>query len=102
MTKMNAKRASGVFEALGFTTHEGQHLRVRAQLLVALQETIRKRGIRQASAAKLLGITQPRVSNLLCGRIDLFSTDALIELLGRVGIGVRLTLKPLPRTGRAA
>lgn len=102
MRKNGSRQGPGIFEDLGFSPQEAQHLHVRAQLMSALRETIRKRGISQAVAAKLLGITQPRVSNLLRGRIDLFSTDALIELLARVGIGVRVTLKPLPRTGHAA
>ena len=80
---------------------EAEHLRVRAELLAALQEIIRKRGLKQAAAAKALSISQPRVSTLLSGRLDLFSADALIELLARVGIGVSVTLKPL-RPGRVA
>ena len=100
--RSRVRRGEGVFEALGFSPEKAQCLRVRSQLLTALQTAIEKKGIPQAAAAKLLGITQPRVSNLLRGRIDLFSTDALIELLARVGIGVRLTLRPLPPSGRAA
>ena len=101
MKQQRAKKASGVFESLGFSPEEAEHLRVRAELLAALQETIRKKGFKQAALAKALGISQPRVSNLLSGRIDLFSADALIELLARIGIGVRVTLKPL-RPGRVA
>jgi predicted XRE-type DNA-binding protein len=40
-------------------------------------------------------VTQPRVSDLLRGRIDLFSTDALIDMLARLGIGVRLVVKAM-------
>ena len=54
----------------------------------------RARGLAQSNAAKLLGVTQPRVSDLLRGRIDLFSTDTLVDMLARVGIGVRVVLKP--------
>jgi predicted XRE-type DNA-binding protein len=100
--RKNGSMGSEIFEDLGFSHQEAQHLHVRAQLMSALREAIRKRRLSQVAAAKLLGTTQPRVSNLLRGRIDLFSTDALIELLSKVGIGVRLTLKPLPRPGRAA
>ena len=51
-------------------------------------------GLRQAEAAKVLRVTQPRVSDLLRGRIDLFSTDALIDMVARLGVGVRLVVGP--------
>ena len=54
------------------------------------------RGLKQKPAAKILGVTQPRVSDLLRGRIDLFSTDALIDILARLGAQVRLKVKVLP------
>lgn len=54
------------------------------------------RGLKQKSAAKILGVTQPRVSELLRGRIDLFSTDALIDILARLGAQIRLKVKVLP------
>jgi predicted XRE-type DNA-binding protein len=48
----------------------------------------------QAEVARVLRVTQPRVSDLLRGRIDLFSTDALIDLLASLGVGVRLLVRP--------
>ncbi len=74
---------------------------VRAELLVSLQEAIASRQMKQVEAVKVLRITQPRVSNLLRGRIDLFSTDTLIDLLAHLGIGVQLSLRP-KRRGRVA
>ena len=100
--KKRSNTDKNVFEALGFRADQSQHLLVRSQLLVALEQVLRKKEWSQAKAARLLGISQPRVSNLLAGRIDLFSTDALIELLARLGIGVRLTLGPLPKKRPAA
>lgn len=82
-----------VFKDVGFSTEEAEHLRVRAELMVALEKAIAKRGLTQTQAAKLLGVTQPRVSDLLRGRIDLFSVDTLIDMLARLRIGVRLILK---------
>jgi predicted XRE-type DNA-binding protein len=55
---------------------------------------IASRRLKQAEAAKVLRVTQPRVSDLLRGRIDLFSTDALIDMLARFGVGVRLVVRP--------
>src|SRR5262245_59789134 len=98
-----AQRAGkSVFDDLGFSVREAEYLRVRAELLLALQRALTRRRLKQAEVARLLGITQPRVSNVLGGRLDLFSTDALIELVARVGIGVKVTLKRLERSGRVA
>jgi len=78
-----------VFRDLGFSKEESEHLLVRADLLIQVQKTITSRRLIQAEAAKVLRVTQPRLSDLLRGRIDLFSTDALIDMLARLGVGVR-------------
>jgi len=90
-----------VFRDLGFSEEESGHLLIRADLLIELQKVIAARGLKQAEAAKVLRVTQPRVSDLLRGRIDLFSTDMLIDMLARLGIGVRLVVKA-PRSRKVA
>lgn len=102
MKRIQTSASNTVFGDLGFSSREAEHLKVRADLLIALQEAIARRRIRQKEAARILRITQPRVSNLLAGRLDLFSTDALIDLLARFGIEVRLSLKPGKKPGRVA
>ncbi len=82
-----------VFRDIGFRREEAEHLLVRADLMIQLQKLIASRRLKQRAAAKLLGVTQPRVSDLLRGRIDLFSTDALIDMLARLGAQVRFTVK---------
>ena len=82
-----------VFRDVGFRREEAEHLLVRADLMIQIQKLIVARGLKQKAAAKTLGVTQPRVSDLLRGRIDLFSTDALIDMLARLGATVRLTVK---------
>jgi predicted XRE-type DNA-binding protein len=67
-----------------------------------LQQAISTRGLKQAEAAKLLGVTQPRVSELMLGRIDLFSIDTLINLLARLGIRVGLVVRPSKRRAQVA
>src|SRR5438309_3262908 len=98
MAKKNVVRVTpstgNVFRDLGFAKEESEHLLVRADLLIQVQKAIASGGLRQAEAAKVLRVTQPRVSDLLRGRIDLFSTDALIDMLARLGVGVRLLVKP--------
>jgi predicted XRE-type DNA-binding protein len=91
-----------VFRDLGFDVEESEHLKVRADLMIQVQKRIAEGGFRQADAAKILGVTQPRVSDLIGGRIDLFSTDTLIDMLARLGIRVRLVLTPSGNTRRVA
>ena len=82
-----------VFRDLGFSTEEAEHLLIRADLLIQLQKVIASRCLTQAKAATILRVTQPRVSDLLRGRLDLFSTDTLIDMLARLGVHVRFVLK---------
>jgi predicted XRE-type DNA-binding protein len=92
--KIRMTRSSGnVFRDIGFPRDEAEHLLVRADLMIQVQKLIIARHLTQKATAKLLGVTQPRVSDLLRGRIDLFSTDALIDLLARLGAEVRLKVK---------
>jgi predicted XRE-type DNA-binding protein len=90
-----------IFRELGFSKEESEHLLVRADLLIQVQKAIASRRLKQAEAAKILRVTQPRVSDLLRGRIDLFSTDSLIDMLARLGVGVRIVVKA-PRSKKVA
>ena len=91
-----------VFRDLGFGRDEAEHLLVRADLMIEVQKIIASRRLPQRTVAKLLRVSQPRVSDLLRGRIDLFSTDALIDMLTRLGARVRLTVKPDRRRVKVA
>ena len=105
MAKKSALRVrsstGNVFRDLGFSKEESEHLLVRADLLIQVQKAIESRRLKQAEAAKILRVTQPRVSDLLRGRIDLFSTDSLIDMLARLGVGVRIVVKT-PRSTKVA
>jgi len=91
-------RSSGnVFRDLGFGPEEAEHLRLRSELMIRLSKLIAARGLTQAQAAKLLGVSQPRVSDLVRGKIDLFSIDTLVDMLAHAGVRVNLTLRRSPR-----
>jgi predicted XRE-type DNA-binding protein len=91
---MRVERSSGnVFCDLGFSPSEAARLAVRSRLMLALREHIRRKGWTQAEAARVMGVTQPRISNLVQGRIDRFSVDCLIGLLQACGLQVRFTLQ---------
>lgn len=92
--RLKVTRSSGnVFRDLGFPPEEAEHLKVRSDFMIQLQKLIASRGFTQAEAAKIVRVTQPRVSDLLRGRIDLFSTDTLIDMLVRLGVQVKFVLK---------
>lgn len=91
-----------VFRDLGFRREEAEHLLVRADLMIQAQKLIASRRLKQREVAKVLRVSQPRVSDLLRGRIDLFSTDALIDMLTRLGARVRLSVKPGRRNLKVA
>ena len=84
---------NNVFKDLGFPAKEAAHLMIRSDLMIRLQEVIASRGLTQTRAAGILRVSQPRVSDLIRGRIDLFSTDTLIDMLGDLGIKVQLVLR---------
>jgi predicted XRE-type DNA-binding protein len=95
-TKRNIVRSSGnVFEDLGFAPEEAEHLRIRSALMATLRQVIEDRGLTQVKAATLLGVTQPRISDLMRGKIDLFSIDTLVDMLARAGLQVKLRVAQL-------
>jgi predicted XRE-type DNA-binding protein len=92
-TKM--RRSSGnVFRDLGYGPEDAEHLRIRSMLMGVLTRQIEARDVTQAEAAKLFGVSQPRVSDLVRGKIDLFSIDMLVDMLARAGMKVEFTAKP--------
>ena len=96
MTRIH--RASGnVFRDLSFSAGEAALLKIRADLMIALTELIRARGLTQAGAAALLGVSQPRVSDLMTGKFERFSIDTLVAMLSHAGVKVRVELEPARR-----
>ncbi len=96
---VKVSRARGsIFREMGFSRPEAAHLLIRSELMIQLRGHIQSTGMKQAEAARLLHVTQPRISALMKGRIDLFSVDTLISMLARAGFRVRVALtKSRPR-----
>lgn len=61
------------------------NLKVRADLMMQIEETIEKRKLTQTQAAELMDVSQPRVSDLMKGKIDKFSIDTLVNMLTALG-----------------
>jgi len=83
---MKPKASKNVFRDLGFGPEEAENLRIRSGLMVALTQHIQRAGMTQKAAAEHLAVTQPRVSDLMRGKIDVFSIDTLITMLSRIGV----------------
>lgn len=97
MTKLESTRSSGnIFLDLGFPPEEAAHLFVRSTLMIHIRSAIAERRLTQKSAAKVLGVSQPRVSDLMRRKLDRFSIDTLVKMLARLGVTVDV------RTKRAA
>jgi len=81
-----------VFDDLGFSAVEAANLKVRATLMRAIEEEIDKKSLTQAQASKLLGVTQPRISDLRRGKMHLFTIDVLVNMLEKLGKPVYIVI----------
>jgi predicted XRE-type DNA-binding protein len=69
-----------------FPVDEAQNLLLRAELMLQIERYVKRSGATQQTAAKALGVTQPRLNQLRKGRIEIFSLDALVNMLAKVGL----------------
>jgi predicted XRE-type DNA-binding protein len=94
MPRIRMEKSSGnVFLDMGIPRGEAVNLQIRSDMMIQLEQIIKKRGLTQSAAAKILGVTQPRVSDLVRGNIAVFSIESLIEMLDRFDVVVSLTTK---------
>lgn len=89
---MERQRFASVWDALEETQVEAVNMAMRSNLLIAIEQRVRSWQMTQAEAARRMGITQPRLNDLLRGRIAKFSLDTLIQLATRAGLTVRLDI----------
>ncbi len=82
-----------VWDALEDSAEQAANMRLRSELMIALRAQVEAWNTTQAQAAKRLRITQPRLNDLLRGRIDKFSLDALVALAEHAGLDVRLKVR---------
>ena len=94
-------RSSGnVFADIGVSHPE--RVQARAEIMFLIAQIIKRRGLTQKQAAKLLGIPQSKVSCLVNGKLSIFSMDHLFQLLNSLGNDVEITVKPKTKNERAA
>jgi len=89
---MRSNPTGNVFEDLGFPKAEAENLKVRSALMALIRTIIAEEGLTQARAAKLFGVTQPRISDLVRGKIELFSIDALVNMAAASGRHVSVSV----------
>ena len=94
MATRTRRSVGNVFRDLGFSPREAEHLKMRADLMIQLTRFIESKGLTQAQAARQLKVSQPRISDLVRGKIDRFSVDSLIEMLGHAGARVSVVVRP--------
>lgn len=89
---MTGQRFNSVWDAIEDTPADAENMKLRSALMMAIKEDIQSKGLTQTEAAKLLGVTQPRVSDLMRGKIDLFSLDTLVNMAAAAGKRVVMKL----------
>ena len=87
---MSNETFASVWDAIEDTPAEAENMKLRSALMMALEKHIRAQGWTQAAAAKHLGVTQPRVSDLLRGKINLFGLDTLVNMVVAAGLHVEM------------
>jgi predicted XRE-type DNA-binding protein len=89
---MNQQRFASVWDALEDTPEAAQNMKLRSGLMMALRNHLLRADMSQAEAARLFGVTQPRVSDLMRGKIDLFGLDALVNMAASAGMHVEMQI----------
>ena len=87
---MSNQRFSSVWDAIEDTPEEAENMKLRSVLMTALKNHLTSTEISQVQAAKLFGVTQPRVSDLMRGKINLFGLDALVNMATVAGLHIEM------------
>lgn len=90
---MTTQRFASVWDAIEDTPQEAENMKLRSTLMMAIKDHITRVDLTQADAAKLLGVTQPRVSDLMRGKINLFGLDALVNMATAAGLQVEIKVR---------
>jgi predicted XRE-type DNA-binding protein len=86
------KSFDSIWDAIEDDPAQRENMKVRSALMTVLTDFILSEGLTQAEAAKRLGVTQPRISDLMRGKISLFAIDTLVNMLGAAGLHMELQI----------
>ena len=87
---MNEQRFDRVWDAIESSPADAANMKARADLMIAIRDAVNDWKLTQSEAAQRLGVTQPRMNDLVRGRINKFSLDALVKLAAQAGLRVRV------------
>ena len=87
---MNNPLHASIWDALEDTPEEAENMKLRSGLMIALKAHLQRAGLTQVQAAKLFGVTAPRISDLMRGKINLFALDSLVNMAAAAGLHVEL------------
>ncbi len=90
---MTTERHASIWDAIGESPETAENLKIRAALMQELSAHIERSAMTQAEAARRFGVTQPRISDLTRGKIDLFSIDTLVNMLTAAGLHLDLRVR---------
>ena len=90
---MSDEAFENVWDALEDTPAEAENMKLRSTLMMALEQQVRAKGWTQAEAARQLGVTQPRMSDLIRGKINLFALDTLVNMAVAAGLQVEMRIR---------
>ena len=95
------KGNENVFIDCGFSQTEAENLRIRSKMMMALIAHIQHKKLTQARAARIMSVSQPRISDLVRGKIGLFTIDSLVNMLNAAGMHVDLEIRPARAKSKA-
>jgi predicted XRE-type DNA-binding protein len=90
---MSNERFDSVWDAIEDTPEEAANMKLRSELMLALKEHIARAGLSQSQAAKLFGVTQPRISDLMRGKMSLFGLDSLVNMAAAAGLYIEMRMR---------
>jgi predicted XRE-type DNA-binding protein len=89
---MSNERFASIWDAIEDTPAEAENMKLRSALMMALKDHIAHAGLSQSEVAQLFGVTQPRISDLLRGKIDLFGLDTLVNMAVAAGLHIEMRI----------
>ncbi|HEY4146205.1 helix-turn-helix domain-containing protein [Pinirhizobacter sp.] len=90
---MSKKTFSSVWDAIEDSSEQVENMKLRSKLMMALKHHIEAAALSQTQAARIFHVTQPRVSDLVRGKIDLFGLDALVNMAAAAGLHVEMRIR---------
>jgi len=94
--EMTGNSFANVWDAIEDTPAQAEIMKLRSVLMIALKDHIDRSGLSQSQAAKMLGVTQPRISDLVRGKIGLFSLDVLVSMAATAGLNIEMRVLDAP------